>query len=129
VAVLQRRDAFDAAEPGRLDIGARIDRAHARHILGRGRIDAVDLRVCMRRAQEGGIGLPGRALVIDIAAGAGDETYILAATHRLADSELTHRSTLLIAPLPLREREGPNRVSDWEGEGFNTPTSPYPLRP
>ncbi len=44
----------------------------------------------MGRAQEHGIGLAGSALVIDIAAMAGDETHILAAPHRLTDSELTH---------------------------------------
>ena len=90
VAVLERRDAFDAAEAGGLHIGAGIDREHAGHALCRGHIDAVDRRMRMRRAQESGIGLSRRALVIDIAAAAGDEAHILAPPHRLADSELTH---------------------------------------
>src|SRR6185437_14848190 len=113
VAVLQRRDAFDAAEPGGLNIGAGIDREHAGQALCRGRVDTVDLRMRMRRAQEGRIGLAARALVIDIAAGASDEAHILAATHRLADSELTHVAALLILfPSPrLRGEGGARRVS------------------
>src|SRR6185437_3243382 len=102
VAVLQRRDAFDGAEPGRLHIGARIDREHAKCAFCRARIECGDARMRMRRAQERGIDLTYIALVIDIAARAGNETHILAPPHCLADSELTHKAALLIkTPLPL----------------------------
>jgi hypothetical protein len=91
VAVLQRRHAFKRAVPGGLQIGARIDREHARHRQRRRGIDALEHAMGMARAHDRRIGLTRKAHVVGIAAVALHQDRVLGAQYRLADAELLHR--------------------------------------
>ncbi len=69
------------------EVGAGIDRDHARCGRGRLRIDRADQRVRVRRADEHAPGLPIERLVVLVAALAGEQANILEPADRLADAE------------------------------------------
>ena len=94
---------------------ARQHREHAGLRLRGGGIDRADGGVRVRRAQEGGIGLPRAGEVVDVMPAAGDEALVFLAAHRGADSRRGHggppfcpsSSSGLILRCP---RSGPRRM-------------------
>ncbi len=70
---------------------------HARHLPRRLGIHGAQHAVGDARAHHHGEGLARVAMVVGVAAGAGDEAQILNAPERLADTEFHHRS-----PTPVR---------------------------
>ncbi len=78
------------AEPGRLDIGGRVDAEHAWRALGRRRVDATDLGVRVRRAQHDGVGLIVERDVVGIPAATGQKTCVLDPFDGLSDAEFAH---------------------------------------
>ena len=63
---------------------------HARHILRRGDIDALDLGVGVRAADEMRVGHADQLDVVDVAALAGDETLVFLAHHACANAFNAH---------------------------------------
>ena len=76
VLVLDHPAADQAADLGVGGILAGEDLDHARHRLGRRGVDALDLRMGMRRTQEVRVGRPRERQVIDIAAGSRQEALV-----------------------------------------------------
>ena len=62
------------------------DLDHARHLLGRRGVDALDLGVGVRRAQEVGVGRARERQIVDIAAGPGQEALVFRPKNAGADS-------------------------------------------
>ena len=75
-------------------LGAGEHREHARHRRRRLAVDAPDLGVGMRRAQEVGLALAGTVDVVGVVALAGDEALVLFAAHRRTDTGRAHGSLL-----------------------------------
>ncbi len=88
VPVLERHDAFERAVLG--EIGAGIDREHARHRARDRGVNALDHAMRDAAADHHRIGLAGELDVVGVAALAAHERGVLAARHRLADAELHH---------------------------------------
>ena len=65
-------------QPVDCGVGCGKDGEHARSRVGRARIDRADQRMCMRRAQNDGMGQPLELQVVEIGALAGDEACVLA---------------------------------------------------
>ena len=80
----------EAAELVGNDIGAGQNGEHAVGGLGLGGVDALDARVRMRRHHHHAVALVRQVDVVDIAAAAGDEAWVLDPGHWLTDAELVH---------------------------------------
>lgn len=65
---------------------------HAGHLLGFGRIDALDLRMCVRRADEMGLLHARHNHIVGVFALAGDEPLVFLARHAGADAFHSHVS-------------------------------------
>ena len=67
------RDARQCPDSVCIEVGGGEDAAHPRHRSRRGRVDAVDQRVAVRRAQDDGVQLAWRGKILDVAPGSGQE--------------------------------------------------------
>ncbi len=86
--------AGEAADLVGRDVVAGEDRDGARRLPRLGRIDLVDRRMGVRRAQEIGVGLAGTVDVVEVMALAGDEADVLFALDRSADACRAHDVSL-----------------------------------
>src|SRR5215469_6188926 len=86
------RDAHDA-ELGFDEIGAGHDQRDTRHGQSCREVELADASMGVRRAQHVSVCLAVHVVVALEAAVAAQETLVLETSHRLSDSELTHRST------------------------------------
>ena len=90
IAIGHRHRAGQAADAVRVQIGAGVDRLHAGHRLGRGRIDPADGCRCMRTAQHHAEQHAGQHDVIGVAPRPFQQTRILDAADGLGKTELAH---------------------------------------
>ena len=86
--------ADEAADLVGRDVVAGEDRDHARRLQRRRRVDLVDRRMRVRRAQEIGVGLAGTVDVVDVMALAGDEADVFLALDGGADAGRAHDVSL-----------------------------------
>ena len=86
VLVLDHPAADQAADLGVDQVLAGEDLDHARHLLGRRGVDALDLGVGVRRTQEVGVGRARERQIVDIAAGSGQEALVFRPKNAGADS-------------------------------------------
>ena len=90
VAVLHRHRAGDLADAVGFEVGAGIDREHAGRAGYGGGVERGDLAMPRGRAQEHGIGLARRVVVVGVAPAAGEQARVLGSRDRLADPEFEH---------------------------------------
>ncbi len=86
VLVLDHPAADQAADLGVDQVLAGEDLDHARHLLGRRGVDALDLGVGVRRTQEVGVGRARERQVVDVAAGSGQEALVFRPENAGTDS-------------------------------------------
>ena len=90
IAIGHRHRAGQAADAVRVQVGAGVDRLHAGHRLGRGRIDPADGCGGMRTAQHDAEQHAGQHDVIGVAPRPFQQTRILDAADGLGKTELAH---------------------------------------
>ena len=87
VALLARHAGLRHRDAVIREVGAGVDRDHARGGSGGCRIDRADQRMGVRRADEHAPGLAVECLVVLVAALAGEQAHVFHAADRLADAE------------------------------------------
>ena len=93
VAPLEAARHRQVAPPRGPPVGAGQHREHAGRGLGRRHVDRADFRMGMGRAQHMAERHAGQRDVVDVAAAATHQAWVLEAGHRLTNSELVHRPT------------------------------------
>ena len=94
VGALPRHAAARSADPVGLEIVGGVDAEHARHRLGRARVDRDDASLRVGRADDGTVSHPRQHEIGNEFALAAQQPGVFLAPHRLPHAELTH------GPLP-----------------------------